>query len=411
VKHILTAAFLLLIGLVLVAQEDPEALIAEAQALQKKRQWKASIELLDKALKQKRDHPDALKARGLAHLQTGNAALAVRDLTKVVDSGHATYTTHYYRGVAFLTVERFEAAQEDLEKAVEMKPDLLQAWMNLGNAYARGGLKKKAVKAYSRVIDARPTDAKALHARGQTNHDLGNLAAAESDLLLAVDQDSATASMFALCSEVLRERRKRNEAVRIASIGIRGWPDDRELRLQRALAEIERGHAAGGVRDLTVIIEADDTDSEAWFHRGRAYQDLLDYPNAIRDYTRGYELDPDNLVCIANRGTVHVRNHSSKKAIADFDQVLKEEPDNITNRVNRGWCYNRYGDWKGGIRAWDEILKRKPSGIYYLFRAFVHEHAGNRSEAKKDLERCARSRAGQYSPHAAYHLKQLEGKK
>lgn len=60
---------------------------------------------------------------------------AEETLTKAIKYDKGNYEAYYYRGCARINAKNYKGAIEDLQKAVELKPDYADAYFNLGRTY------------------------------------------------------------------------------------------------------------------------------------------------------------------------------------------------------------------------------------------------------------------------------------
>jgi tetratricopeptide (TPR) repeat protein len=61
----------------------------------------------------------------------------------------------------------------------------------------------------------------------------------------------------------------------------------------------------------------------AYAQRGLAYAQMLDYPNAIKDFTQSIELDPTNAEVRYNRGNTKLYAFDNEGAIEDFNKTIE----------------------------------------------------------------------------------------
>lgn len=59
----------------------------------------------------------------------------------------------------------------------------------------------------------------------------------------------------------------------------------------------------------------------AYSNRGFAYRKLGRYRDAIREYSRALELNPDNVKTYNNRGYSYAKDGEYDRAIADYNKV------------------------------------------------------------------------------------------
>ena len=141
---------------------------------------------------------------------------------------------------------------------------------------------------------------------------------------------------------------------------------ERQAELERNLAEAQAAFDA----------DPDDPENVIWLGRRTAY--LGRYNEAIKIYTAGLNLYPDNYKMLRHRGHRHISIRKFKQAIADLevacqliDGVPDEvEPDGQPNQHNiptstshsniwyhLGLAYYLDGDFESAVRAYRECLK------------------------------------------------------
>ena len=79
-------------------------------------------------------------------------------------------------------------------------------------------------------------------------------------------------------------------------------------------------------------------------NRAYCFAKLAAYADAIRDYSRVTQLDPENIHALHNRGISYERLGHYKEAIRDFTRVIEIDPDNANAYFNRGCCYDAVGE-------------------------------------------------------------------
>jgi len=76
-------------------------------------------------------------------------------------------------GNAYFNLNRTNEAVEAYQEIVNMRPDVPVSWMNLGNALYRAGRTEKAAEAFERAMKLRPLDENAWLSLGVTYDDMG----------------------------------------------------------------------------------------------------------------------------------------------------------------------------------------------------------------------------------------------
>ncbi len=90
------------------------------------------------------------------------------------------------------------------------------------------------------------------------------------------------------------------------------------------------------------------------------------YPDAIRDYTRAVEIDPQNPDYWINRGEIFVQIESLDQALADFNHAIELGPDYARAYDARGTTFVIIEDWGAALRDFDTAIEIDPENSDYL---------------------------------------------
>lgn len=85
--------------------------------------------------------------------------------------------------------------------------------------------------------------------------------------------------------------------------------------------------------------------------RGSAYEKKGDHDQAIADFNKAIELQPDSAMTYYDRGVANAANGENDLAISDYDRAIQHKPDFAEAYFNRGVAYDSKGD---ATRALDD---------------------------------------------------------
>jgi tetratricopeptide (TPR) repeat protein len=139
------------------------------------------------ALKLKADVVAAFLHRCMANYETGDYDKAIADCNKYVASAPRTlgHEPFYYKGMSHARLKQNDLAVMELNKALELRNDLPDAHMFLGQLYLDNGEILNALREFSIAIQLRPGDKEALSRRGAIKASLGDELGARDDLAKA----------------------------------------------------------------------------------------------------------------------------------------------------------------------------------------------------------------------------------
>lgn len=159
-------------------------------------------------------------------------------------------------------------------------------------------------------------------------------------------------------------------------------------RLAQAQAEPER--VAGAIVDLLLRHGGLETRTTAEAHciRGRERRGQGQYDEALADFTRALELNPDDARAIADRCEIYRVTARFEEALADFARSLELEPDYVWAVGSRGQTYREMGRYEEALIDLNRALELDPDCIWVVAdRGEVHRLKGRFEEALVDFTR------------------------
>jgi tetratricopeptide (TPR) repeat protein len=119
--------------------------------------------------------------------------------------------------------------------------------------------------------------------------------------------------------------------------------------------------------------------------RADALVQQKDTAEALDDYGRAIELNPNAAAPFFARGGVYLRQGHSDKAAADFRQAIRLRPENFYAHFGLGSALIQAKDWRGAVTALtDTLALRKDFGVAFRLRAEAHAALGDAKAAEAD---------------------------
>lgn len=134
---------------------------------------------------------EVLNNRAVAYLGMGMTAEAMDDLDAAIELKPDYAEAYANRGRIHLDDEAFELAIADLDRAIELDPELAEAYGNRGLAYESMGDDEQAIADYTRAIQL-TNDPQALFNRAMLRYTLGYFDDAYDDFVEVVETAEGT---------------------------------------------------------------------------------------------------------------------------------------------------------------------------------------------------------------------------
>ena len=162
------------------------------------------------------------------------------------------------RGIGLSSLNKDEAAINDLNEAVRRDAKISAIYINRGNVYRKLGSLSKAIQDYSKAIEIDPKDARA----------------------------------FNSCSLVFADLRDFEKAIIDSTAAIKLDPGNAGAYNNRGVSWREQGNFDKAIADYNRAIELAPNDASAYGNRGYAHKQKGDYAAAVTDYVAAIELNP-----------------------------------------------------------------------------------------------------------------------
>jgi lipoprotein NlpI len=291
--------------------------------------WKPNRELLDKAIEQYRlalqrdpEHYWSHFQLGRCYLSLERAPEAIAALSTCVALRKTSPWGYSARGFALALLKRYDEAASDLDRALELDPDLRAARLNRGVVSWFQKNYNAALKDFAAVLE--PPDDKKL------------VEAAYYRGMLHLEQD------------------RNDDALKDLDLVVAEKPDSRPAYRLRALVRFKEGENAKGLKDLDAFITGGKTldlrGHEGHEQRGRQLRLLAsNMPAQARksvlqlaraELQKAIDLGGNTAALFYEQGAVLELLGQIKEAIAAYSKGLEKEPRNVKLLVKRGWAYS-----------------------------------------------------------------------
>ena len=295
--------------------------------------WQNSITLYDHTLKITDYNWPIYYCRGNAYSDLGNYRQAIEDLNRAIEIKPDYVMAYTSRGVAYIYLGNYRQAIEDLNRVIAIRPSYAEAYNNRGAAYKGFGNYRQAIEDFNKAIEIRPNYPEAYLNRGLAYGGLGNYRQAIEDL---------------------------NRVIAIR-------PNYPEAYLNRGFAYNGLGNYRQAIEDFNRAIAIRPNYPEAYLNRGFAYNGLGNYRQAIEDFNRAIEIRPSYVEAYNNRGLVYGGLGNYRQAIEDYGRAIKIKPDYADAYYSRGNIYSMLGQYQLAIEDFNKVIRLKPdyANAYY----------------------------------------------
>src|SRR6266508_4550093 len=259
---------------------------------------------------------------------------------------------YFLRGYAYSSSGDTTQALSDFDRAIQLHPNLPEAYINRGTIYKDKGEYDRAIIEYTQAILLSPDVSDFYNVRGVGYHEHG-------------DYDSAIADY--------------DQALRLQ-------PNNIDVYINRGASFRAKGDYDRAIADYDYALSINPNDALAYNNRGTAHYNKSDYDIAINDFNQAIRLDPELVAAYIGRGLVYDASGNYENAVADYTHAIELEPSTIDAYLFRAMVRNEQGDYDSAISDCNYVLSQQPdSADAYNERGWAYYNKSAFEKAISDL--------------------------
>jgi tetratricopeptide (TPR) repeat protein len=141
------------------------------------------------------------------------------------------------------------------------------------------------------------------------------------------------------------------------------------------------------VSEYTKIIDANPSDTIAFFNRGMSLYQQKRLDESISDLSRVIQIDQKFEGIYAFRGVVFLLKKNYELAIADYNRAIELEPAKASHYYSRGVAYSNRNEIDKAVTNYAKAVELDPRDLlYHDTRGWIYYHNGKKSLAEADFK-------------------------
>lgn len=295
----------------------------------------------------------------------GLSGAATICITNVINSTNAIES--YSQGKTLYDLNRYEEALTLYKKAIQVRPDYLEAWNCQGNTLFQLKRYKEALNAYDQAIQIKSNYLESWSGRGIVLNNLQRYEEAIDSLDKALKLQPNYPEAWNGKGDALLNLQRYEQAVAAYDKAVklkpeyyqawynRGWSFHNLKRFQDAIASYDKA------------IEFKPDFYQAWGNRGNAFISSRQYREAVESYDKAIQYKPDYYQVWYSRGNALINLQQYKDAIESFNKAVKYQPDAYEAWYSRGWAFHQLQQYEEALASYDKAIqfKRKDYQVWY----------------------------------------------
>lgn len=221
-------------------------------------------------------------------------------LSEYKDEKEYTARDWYYKAYDEFFNKNIDNSIRFLTKAIELKPDYVNAYNDRGTLYGIKGYNEKALSDFCIALEFEPDNAQFYANKGIIYYNMK-------------DYDKALLNY--------------NKAIELQ-------PDYAKAYVDRGIIYSTQGNNEEAMLNFNKAVAIDNNISSAYYNRGKIYEKKKEYKEAINEYSKAIKASPYIAENFNDRGWIYLITHYYNLAISDFNKAIELKSDEATFYFN-----------------------------------------------------------------------------
>jgi tetratricopeptide (TPR) repeat protein len=302
---------------------------------------------------------DALHMLGILEMQHGRMEAS---LGQIMEALALEPTNPYFQkslANVFLELKQRDRAIAAFTKALTLKPDYLEALLELGRTLENDRRFEDAASCFTRALNLHPDSMPACLGLGRVLRATDQFEPAKHCFCLALRVDPSSVDASVGLGELYLARRNYAEAMRCLTSALALNPDSAPLLNGMGNVYRELGQIDDAMKAYALALSANPGEAAVHFNIAGAHTALGAYPEAVASYSQAIRLNPDYVEAHANKALLQLMLGDLAGGWEEYEWrfKMKDPSQKIDNRT-----FDR-PVWDGSDFSGKTLLLRAEQGV------------------------------------------------
>ena len=161
-----------------------------------------------------------------------------------------------------------------------------------------------------------------------------------------------------------------------------------EMHKNRGDTYLEQEKYEQAIQEYDKAIELNPNFAKAYCNRGWSYLSLGEKERAIQDYSKAIALNPNLVNAYNERGIAYYGLGEKEQAINDYDKAINLNPNDDSAYFYCGVAYRDLGKYERAIQYYDKAIELNPNfAMAYNYRGHAYSKLGQKERAIQDFDK------------------------
>lgn len=328
---------------------------------------------------------------GIRAFDLQNWGEAIDRLVQHLDTHPEDADVRYYIGFAYYNLEKYMAAEEAFNKAINVNAKFGPAYWGRAISQIARSSDKSVIDDLGKAISISPDFVEAYITRAEYFIQRGSVDLAWKDIDTALSLAPLDARIFYLQNIAYLAENDVDKALEAARKAVKLDPTDVDNYFILGATLVSAGEMEEAIKPLQTYLTYEEENAEAWFYLGLAQQAGGFYDTALHVFEKAKELKKDYYEVDYYLGLSLYEMGDNEQAMELFKRASRNFPRWFEPKLYLGITYlkdEQYGLAYTNINASSGLAKNNQQlAALYYWRALASEALGNKDHADKDWQR------------------------
>ena len=298
-----------------------------------------------------------LVAAGLAHHRAGRLSDAQNNYEDALAADEKHVDANHLLGALYAQQKDDSTAIHYFEKAVQGKPDFLEAWLNLAHAYRRTNQKSHAVQALRSALKIKPNELQTACLLAMVMRENGQYKEAVVVLQQAIETDEMDATLWNELGNTLKAAGALDEAVGVYQQA--KVVDENLLLAPYNLGNtfFSQGRYQEAQSEYEQALAIEPNFAEAQHNLGVAYRQQEKFDLAKESLTAAISSNPNYFDAYMSLGQLFLSHGAFEDAVEHFRHATTLRPDDSQARFQLGAALERKDELVPAIEEYRKAIE------------------------------------------------------
>ena len=326
----------------------------------------------------------AYTSRAITYLNLQDTVKAINDYTAAIKASPETESLYEKRAQVYYEQDKYDLADADYRKMIELKPGDVMGYMGLGRNANEQKRWNDAIKQFDYVTKLASEYSSGYSFRAESYIGLEKWNEATDDIVKALSLDwDRKAHYLAL---TLKEPAF---TMLVSKMKIQSAKSPNEATWPFYIATLyEQTTDYKKAIEYYTIANNKNMSEKMYQNISKCHYKLGNYDEALTNINQALNMDSTNVSFLAQKADICYENGDAKAAVAEWDKVLTMQPEYGYGYYRRGWYKELSGDLDGGLEDLSMSIVLEPDESYfYGTRGDLYTKLGKRDLADADFKK------------------------